>query len=796
MDLRARIEQALDEESSIAKTTSFSCGLRRVGRAGVICAGAALLVACGAADSEQIGRVSQASVRVPQTPLDGNSIPKFVDQVPRFNGRRQDATVTLDVRMQEFQQRVLPASVYSNLAAPFNRGTFLWGYNINGAGPSWPARTIEARRGTATTAKYANNLVNTQLQALLTVDQSLHWADPLGTTAANNCVNGFPLAAPCTEPYSGPIPATVHLHGAEVLSQYDGHPESWFTPGLSIKGRGFVTDTYNYVNQQEATTLWFHDHALGVVRENMYAGLAGFYFIRDNRDTGRTDNPITLPAGNQEVEFMIQDRQFDTNGQLLWPDGTPTDNPTGLNGPPGNPDIHPFWVPEFFGDVITVNGKSWPVLDVQPRRYRFRFLNASNARFLTMQLFDQSGVDMHRNGAPGPAIWQIGSDGGFFDNPVMLANPANGRHQCDGTINDPPNNVLGGSTDIRAGQRCLFVAPAERADVIIDFAGQAGKTFTLKNFAVIPFPSGSPVGFGAPDTTSDGLVMQFRVNQSLQGTDTSFNPAGSHPALRASRIVNIKPSNNRGDKLRQLILVEEEGSAEGPDVPGSPDADGEPVESLINNTKWNGNREGTTTPVPGSTSNGRGLNATETPQEGATEVWEVANLTGDAHPVHIHLVQFQVISRQPFDLNTYLADWIAAFPGGTFNGFTFPPGRYIPGFGPPRNYNTANSAGAVGGNLNFDAAKYLQQGACAGGACPSRAPEASDSGWKDTIKMFPGEITRIALRWAPIDKPAGSTQAGQDYFPFDPTNGPGYVEHCHILDHEDNEFMRPMLIAK
>jgi FtsP/CotA-like multicopper oxidase with cupredoxin domain len=177
-------------------------------------------------------------------------------------------------------------------------------------------------------------------------------------------------------------------------------------------------------------------------------------------------------------------------------------------------------------------------------------------------------------------------------------------------------------------------------------------------------------------------------------------------------------------------------------------------------------------------------------------VWEVANISGDAHPLHIHLVQFQVISRQAFDVDTYLADWIAAFPGGTFHGATFAPGVYIPGFGPPLPYRTPNGAGAIGGNLDFDADRYLVQGLCAGGACPRRPPEASDSGWKDTIKMFPGEITRIALRWAPQNVPAGASHPGQDLFPFDPTNGPGYVEHCHILDHEDNEFMRPMLIAK
>jgi spore coat protein A, manganese oxidase len=725
-----------------------------------------------------------ASVTVPQTPLEGTTIPMFVDPLPTFNGRRVDGTATVNVNMQEFQQKVLPASIYAGLHAPYNAGTFLWGYNINNAGASWPGRTIESKQNIATTAIYTNSLTGTNLQKLLTVDQTIHWADPLGTTAANNCVNGPPLAQPCTEPYAGPIPAVVHLHGFEVLSQYDGHPDAWWTPGFTHKGKAFVSNTYNYPNSQEATTLWFHDHTLGIVRLNVYAGLEGFYFIRDNRDTGLGNNPITLPSGNQEAELLLADRQFDTNGQLYFPD---SDNPANLNGPPGNPDKHPFWIPEFFGDVITVNGKSWPTMEVQPRRYRFRFVNGSNARFYIMQMFNQAGVDMHQNGAPGPAIWQIGSDGGLFNSPVKLDDPANGPNACAGA-------PIGNNGDVMAGAKCLFLAPAERADVIVDFAGQAGKTFTMKNFAVIPFPSGGPVGFGAPDATADGLVMQFKVDQPLQGRDTTFNPAGSHPALRATPIVNIKTI--APNKKRQLILVEEEGDTSNPDGPGSPVDDGDPVESLINNTKWNGNREGTTVMVPGGVSNGHGVSATETPQEGSTELWEVANLTGDAHPIHIHLIQFQVISRQPFDVDTYLTDWMASFPGGTFNGFNFPPGVYIPGFGPPLDYSTLNGAGALGGNPNFDASKYLSQGACAGGACPLRAPDPIDSGWKDTIKMFPGEITRIAVRWAPQDIAANGTHAGVDPFPFDPTNGPGYIEHCHILDHEDNEFMRPMLIAK
>ena len=314
--------------------------------------------------------------------------------------------------MQEFQQKVLPASVYASLRGALQRRDVPLGLQHQqrrGLLAGADARSQAGRRHDGDLHQQPRQHA---AQKLLTVDQSIHWADPLGTTAANNCVNGPPLAAACTQPYAGPIPAVVHLHGNEVLSQYDGHPDAWWTPGFAQKGRAFVSNTYNYPNQQEATTLWFHDHTLGIVRLNVYAGLAGFYFIRDSRDTGLASNPITLPSGAQEAELMIQDRQFDTNGQLYFPD---SDNAANLNGPPANPDKHPFWIPEFFGDVITVNGKSWPTMEVQPRRYRFRVVNASNARFLIMQMFNQQGVDMHQNGAPGPAIWQIGSDGGLFN---------------------------------------------------------------------------------------------------------------------------------------------------------------------------------------------------------------------------------------------------------------------------------------------------------------------------------------------------------------------------------------------
>jgi spore coat protein A, manganese oxidase len=709
------------------------------------------LVACTGGPPATGTRVS-ASVVVNQAPLDGATVPKYVEPLPTLGGARVDGTATVRVQMVEFQQKMLPASVYALLPPPFNAGTFLWGYRVNNHAAAYPAATIEARQGTATSVIYDNQLQGPHgsapfLQKYLTQDLTVHWSDPLHITRDNHCATSDVLRAPCLDPYAGPVPAVAHLHGAEVLSAYDGHPDAWFTPGAALHGPGFVSTTYNYVNRQEATTLWFHDHALGATRLNVYSGMAAFYLIRDGRDTGAATNPIGLPAGPFEQELLVADRQFDTQGQLLFPDGTPGANPTGINGPPPNPDVHPFWIPEFFGDVMTVNGKSWPYFEVQPRRYRLRFVNGSNARFLQMQLVEAAG---HQPTAtPGPHLWQIGSDGGLLDAPTDLDDPGNP---------DAPH---------------VFLAPAERADIIVDFAGQAGKSFILINGqgAFAPYPSGDP-----PDPNTNGQVMEIRVNQPLAGRDTSFDPARAHCPLRAAPIVDIRPATTHRtpDQTRQLILVEVEG-------PGGPE------EVLLNNSHWDGNRDGTTTPIPGSTGNGHGISATEVPRVGSTEVWEIANLTEDAHPVHIHLIQFQVISRQAFRRDDYRVAWDATFPGGTFQGVTYPPGTFIPAFGPPGDYRHANAAGAVGGNPAFD--PFLL-------ASPT-PPDPSEAGWKDTLKVKPFEVTRIAVRWAPQATPVRAAAPGINRFPFDPTTGgPGYVWHCHILDHEDNEMMRSYLVGR
>ncbi len=683
---------------------------------------------------EAPAREAAASVQIMQEALDPGRIPKFVDPMPSFVGNRADGTHALAVTMEEFQQKVLPQKVYNSLKAPYKAGTYVWGYAIHDGnrtyGPLFPGFTIEAQQGTPTLVKYINSLPFTKggigpvLQQYITVDQTIHWADPLMQMGSR-------------DPYAGPPPVVPHLHGAEVLSDYDGGPDAWFTPdGRHGGAYRSVTPTdpnatiYSYPNCQEGTTLWFHDHTLGATRLNVYAGLAAFYFLRDGNDTGAANNPRALPAGPYEMEIVLQDRIFDTNGQLFFPDGSSED---GVNDAPPNPDVHPYWVPEFFGNVMVVNGKSWPYLEVEPRRYRFRLLDGSNARFYRLGLVGSKGK-------AGPSIFVIGSDGGLLDRAVLAQD------------RDEDNNKL-------------LIAPGERYDLIVDFAGFEGQTLTLVNDANAPFPDGDDPG----ETTQ---VMQFRVDKRRAGADTSYNPAAQPPPPLRDPMVRLALDGQlapgvQPDVKRQMTLVEI-GTESGPLSP------------LVNNTRWGG-RRADGKPIPGARNDGRGDYLTELPRVGSTELWEIINLTGDAHPIHLHLVQFQLINRQAFDAGEegeggYSTVYGAAFPGGEF----------IPEYGPPGNFRTPNADGALGGNPAVS--PFLQ-----GVPMP---PEPQESGWKDTFIMRPGEVTRVIVRFAPQNIPAGGVRAGQNMYPFDPTSGPGYVWHCHIIDHEDNEMMRPYIPVK
>lgn len=709
----------------------------------------ARVLAVVAVPSLALAQVPPPTNSLGQQFLPGASIPKYVDPAPTFAGQRIGGPLVI-VTFRETVQKPLPAGVYASLPAPYNGGTTVWGYQVIGQdvvtglpvarGPNWPGFTVEAQQGRPTNVLYSNELRTPKLQKLLPVDQSIAWADPLDL----GCQFLDPQPPACMDQYAGPVPMVVHLHGSEVPPAFDGGPDAWFTStGRRGPNFGSLIPTlpnqalYRYPNSQEGTTLWFHDHALGTTRLNVLGGVAAFYLLRDDKDTGKANNPLRLPAGGQELELVIQDRSFDTNGQLLYDD--PSQTP--------NPEIHPFWRPEFFGDVVTVNGKSWPFLQVEPRRYRLRFLNGSNARFYNLA-FQGTGA--------APPMWQIGTDGGRLDAPVPLTS--------------------------------LLIAPGERADVIVDFTAAAGATFTVSNDANAPYPDGDPV-----DPATTGQVMQFRVAMRATSADRSCNPAAT--GLAACR---LRPN----DPLVRLV-----DPATGTLAPGvSPSAtrqlvllevgnDNGPLEVLVNNSKYMGVKESTLTqpvqqPVPDSV--GLGTNfATEAPRVGATEVWEIANVSVDAHPIHLHLIQFQILNRQLLDSTDaptgYLASYLDSFPGGAF----------AAGDGPPFPYLTPNDDGAVGGNPAFG--PFL-----VGAPMP---PTPGEAGWKDTAVMLPGQVTRIAVRFAPTQVAVGRSAPGLNQFPFDPTNtdrrkrdaagnpgAAGYVWHCHILEHEDNEMMRPYAV--
>jgi spore coat protein A, manganese oxidase len=653
--------------------------------------------------SKQMVPLVNASFQVPgQIPIAGTSIPKYVTPLAHFanTGALQRVTGTsINVNMEEVQQLVLPAAMYPTAYAA---GTWVWGYNVGARGAHTPGFTIVATKGTATTVNYLNSLpggASSNVQKLITVDQTIKWADPLtqGIT---------------TVPYTGSPPAVVHLHGGEIPSKYDGGPNAWFTADGAHHGPGYDLTagdpangaTYVYPNNQEAANIWFHDHVLGATRTNVYSGMAAFYLVRDEFDTGLPNNPLGLPADNYEIEMAIQDRQFDTNGQLLFPDGYPA----GLNGPPPNPTIHPYWIPEFLGDVIIVNGNSWPFLDVEPRRYRFRIVNGSNSRFYSLKVAGQGG-------AGSLPIWQIGTDGGLLDAAVMIA---------------PPNEFL--------------IAPGERADIIIDFTNQVNKTFTFNNSARAPYPKGATAN---PQTV--GQIMQFRVILPFV-TNSTFDPAvnptlrgvaGKPPAIRrlVDPVAGTLAAAVTATVTRQLTLNEVIG-------PGGP------IEVLVNNSKF-------------------AAAETENPAIGSTEVWEIINLTADSHPIHLHLVQFQLMNRQAFQTGKYIKAYNAAFPGGVLDGVTYPAGTFMPGYGPPLTYAPVGAT-VIGGNP--DVTPFLQKS--------PMPPNPNEAGWKDTVIMNPGEVTRIVMQFKSQD---GSP------FSFNPSSGPGYVWHCHIVDHEDNEMMRP-----
>jgi spore coat protein A len=433
--------------------------------------------------------------------------------------------------------------------------TSMWGF-----GGVVPGPTIEVRSGQGALIEWANDLPQ---QHFLPIDHTLHGA----------------------EADKPDVRTVVHVHGAKAPPESDGWPEDWYTPGKSA--------TYFYPNEQEPAALWYHDHAMGINRLNIYAGLFGLYIVRDD-----VEDRLSLPRGQFEIPLILSDRFLRRDGSLDYP----------VSGKPDAP-----WVPEVFGNAMLINGKVFPRLDVAPRRYRFRLLNASNARFFHFSLSNDQ--DFHL----------IGTDQGLLPAPISI--------------------------------KSFVQAPGERADLVVDFARCAGQQIVLR---------------------SDSFeLMQFRVARGSV-SDSSSLPAKLRPfpgipesSASRSRVLTINEYMNRG---------------------------GESMLMLLNGAHWN-------------------MPVTEKPLLNSIEIWSIVNPTEDSHPIHLHMVRFQILDRRRFDGELY----------------------------------------KVTGEIRY------------GG--PPEPPEPSESGWKDTVRAHADMVTRFIVRF-------------EGY--------PGkYVWHCHVLEHEDNEMMRP-----
>lgn len=514
--------------------------------------------------------------------VDALPLPSVIQPVGRRNGIPY-YEVTMKQVKQQLHRDLLPTTV--------------WGYN-----GFYPGPTFETRRDHPIFVKWINEL---PFEHLLPVDRTLEGAEPKQPS----------------------VRTVVHLHGGRVRPENDGFPEAWFTRNFEKRGPKFLHEVYYYPNCQCPAPLWYHDHALGITRLNVYAGLAGLYFIRDSQEES-----LNLPSGKFEIPLVIQDRSFYPNGELFYPS-----QPDPV--PPSTPEVpffpNPSIVPEFFGDTILVNGKVWPFLEVEPRKYRFRIYNGSNARFYKIRL------------SSGQSFFQIGSEGGLFDHPVVMEE--------------------------------ILLAPAERADVIVDFSQHKGERIIMTNSANSPFPGGPPP---TPDTAQ---IMEFRVKKHLSHQDKSVIPTTLSCLERLNpdeaAVTRTNTLDESVDEFGRLLL-------------------------LLNNKGF------------------RDLPITETPKNGTIEIWNLFNRTLDTHPIHLHLVQFQILDRAPFTGN-------------------------------PLDPDNPNNP------LIID---------------PAIPPDENEKGWKDTVRANPGEVTRIIARFGPFT----------GIYPW----------HCHILEHEDHDMMRPFEVLQ
>ena len=543
--------------------------------------------------------------------VDSPQITKFTESLPTPFAGSPPSTLTIAKSSYSF---------HSNLGAgpTFGYG----GFPILGP-------TIEVTRGTPVSINVVNNIVGDH-PLLGAVDTQLHGV----------------LESDLTSPRMA-----LHLHGSNTEPQSDGYPTDTFTPGQ--------TYTYNFNNNQEAATLWYHDHTLGMTGLNVLAGLAGLYLLRDVDDPVGGNGPLGIPAGAPyEVPLVLQDRYLNADGSVLHP-----------NQPP--------WLVEYVADVATVNGKAWPNLNVDRTLYRFRIVNGSSARTYNLRLSSKQ------------PIIQIGTDQGMLNAPVYLSS--------------------------------LLLSPGERADVLLDFSNSLpGDKIVLENDATSPYPSGRGNLFLGNFLLPE--MMQFTVNAGA---------AGPKPVPKILRLHKplIKPIAVEPVRQRFLTLVEIAGPMG-------------PVVLLLNNVYWD---EALKNP-----------DLMERPKVDTVEQWNIINLQPVAHPMHLHLVPFQILNRQKINAAKYLKAYLATGPRTVIIDHAMG-GPTVPGGYPPPDPTEF----AIG---------------------PATPPAPNEAGWKDTVLVNPYEVIRLIV-------PFGA-QAAQN-LPFDNSFTGTYVWHCHMLGHEDNEMMLP-----
>ncbi|MFP5227011.1 MAG: multicopper oxidase family protein [Acidobacteriota bacterium] len=435
--------------------------------------------------------------------LDPSTLPPFVDALPipplaqTIGTQPNPENPGEKIPFYRIAMRECAVKVHRDLPP-----TRMWGF-----GGSFPGPTIETESGKAVMVEWQNQLPQ---RHFLPIDHTL-------------------MGAEASIPE---VRTVVHLHGGRTPADSDGYPEAWITPGK--------TQTCFYPSAQHAAMLFYHDHAMGINRLNIYAGLQGLFLVRDPREDG-----LRLPSGKYEIPLLLADRLLTKQGQLFYP----------VSEIPGH-----IWVPEVFGNAILANGKLLPYHEVEPRRYRLRVMNGSNGRFYRVGLSNRASFQV------------IANDQGLLERPATT--------------------------------KRLPLAPAERADMVVDFAPFAGTTVRL---------------------VSDSFdILEFRVAKQ-GGPETSGVPAPLHQLA-------VPPKEFDTVRTRRLTLDEKVD-----DIQRS-------MGMLLNNTPWHA-------PV------------TERPVLHTTEIWELVNLTEDSHPIHLHLVRFRILDRRPFDVFDYQSRGVLRFTG-------------------------------------------------------------------------------------------------------------------------------------